>query len=404
MAVGSVGRNTPMYLKYPDKAAQFADEVRAFVRAYLPAEISDKVKKRQKISPDEQRLWQRTLCDRGWACPGWPKDYGGPGFDALERQVFDNVTSEEGAPPIIPFGEAMIAPVLFAVGSAEQKAHFLPKIRTLEYWFCQGFSEPGSGSDLASLRTRAVLDGDHWVINGQKMWTSGAQHANWIFMLVRTDPDAKQQEGISMLVFPMSTPGVTIRPIVTIDGGHHTNETFFDSVRVPKSAVVGEVNKGWTYAKLLLGHERTGIARIGQSKRELARLKALAAEQTSSGTALMDDPGLRKKIAAVEIDLAALEITALRAIAKSGPPGVEANLLKVKGSEIQQRLTELFMDVAGPYGLQFDPSRGLDHGNDFVGFDEAASLAPNYLNTRVVTIYGGSNEIQRNIIAKTLGL
>jgi len=393
-----------MYLKYPDKAAQFADEVRAFVRAHLPVEISDKVKKRQKISPDEQRFWQSTLCDRGWACPGWPKQYGGPGFDPLERQVFDNVTSEEGAPPIIPFGEAMIAPVLIAVGSPEQKAHFLPKIRTLEYWFCQGFSEPGSGSDLASLRTRAVLDGDHWVINGQKMWTSTAQHANWIFMLVRTDPDAKQQEGISMLVFSMSTPGVTIRPIITIDGGHHTNETFFDNVRVPRSALIGEVNKGWNYAKLLLGHERTSIARIGQSKRELGRLKALAAEQTSDGTALIEDRGLRKKIAAVEIDLAALEITALRAIAKSGPPGVEANLLKVKGSEIQQRLTELFMDIAGLYGLQFDPSRGLDQGNDFVGFDEAASLAPNYLNTRVVTIYGGSNEIQRNIIAKTLGL
>jgi alkylation response protein AidB-like acyl-CoA dehydrogenase len=202
----------------------------------------------------------------------------------------------------------------------------------------------------------------------------------------------------------MSTPGVTIRPIITIDGGHHTNETFFDNVRVPESSLIGEVNKGWTYAKLLLGHERTSIARIGQSKRELARLKKLAAEQTSNGSALIEDRGLRKKIAAVEIDLAALEITALRAIAKSGPPGVEANLLKVKGSEIQQRLTELFMDVAGLYGLQFDPSRGLEQGNDFVGFDEAASLAPNYLNARVVTIYGGSNEIQRNIIAKTLGL
>lgn len=393
-----------MYLKYPDKATQFADEVRAFVRAHLAAKISDKVKKRQAISPDEQRSWQATLCDRGWACPGWAKDYGGPGFDALERQVFDNVTSEEGAPPIIPFGEAMIAPVLFAVGTPEQKAHFLPRIRTLEYWFCQGFSEPGSGSDLASLRTRAVLDGDHWVVKGQKMWTTMAQHANWIFMLVRTDLDVKQQDGISMLVFPMSTPGVTVRPIITIDGAHHTNETFFDDVRVPKSALIGEVNKGWTYAKLLLGHERMSVAGIGQSKRELARLKALAADQTSNGTALIEYPGLRKKIATVEIDLAALEITALRSIAKAGPPGVEANLLKVKGSEIQQRLTELFMDVAGLYGLQFDPSRGLEYGNDFVGFDEAASLAPHYLNTRAVTIYGGSNEIQRNIIAKTLGL
>jgi alkylation response protein AidB-like acyl-CoA dehydrogenase len=393
-----------MDLRYPERAARFADDVRAFVRQELSAEIRDRVNKRQKPTPEQQRTWQRKLCDKGWACPSWPKEHGGPGFDAIEKLIFDNVCSEEGAPPVIPFGEMMIAPVLMAFGSPQQKAELLPKIRTLDYWFCQGFSEPGSGSDLASLRTRAVLEGDEWVINGQKMWTSGAHHANWIFMLVRTNTEAKMQEGISMLVFPMSTPGVTVRPIVTLDGEHHTNETFFDNVRVPKTALIGEVNKGWNYAKLLLGHERTSIARIGQSKRELRRLKSLASEQAIDGTALMDYTPFRDRVAALEIELLALEITALRAIAKGGSPGVEANLLKVKGSEIQQKLTELFMDAAGPYSLPFDPKRGLESGNEPIGFDEAASLGPNYLMTRVVTIYGGSNEIQRNIVAKALGL
>ncbi len=393
-----------MDLKYPERAARFADEVRSFVRAELPAHIRDKVNKRQKITPEDQRLWQSKLCAKGWACPSWPKEYGGPGFDALERLIFDNICSEEGAPAALPFGELMIAPVLFHVGSPEQKAQLLPKIRTLEYWFCQGFSEPGSGSDLASLRTRAVLEGDEWVINGQKMWTSGAHNANWIFMLVRTNTEVKQQEGISMMVFPMSTPGITVRPIMTMDGEHHTNETFFENVRVPKTALLGEVDKGWTYAKLLLGHERTSIARIGQSKRELRRLKALASEMNINGGPLMNHTPFRDRVAAVEIELMALEITALRAIAKGGPPGVEANLLKVKGSEIQQRLTELFMDAAGPYGLPFDPERGLASGNEPIGFEEAASLGPNFLMTRVVSIYGGSNEIQRNIVSKTLGL
>lgn len=393
-----------MDLRYPERAAQFADEVRAFVRKELPTEIRDKVQRRQEITVEDQRTWQLKLCERGWACPSWPKQYGGPGFDATEKLIFDNICSEEGAPSALPFGELMIAPVLFAVGTLEQKAELLPKIRTLDYWFCQGFSEPGSGSDLASLRTRAVLEGDEWVINGQKMWTSGAHRANMIFMLVRTNTEVKQQEGISMMVFPMSTPGITVRPIITMDGGHHTNETFFDNVRVPKSALLGDVDKGWTYAKLLLGHERTSIARIGQSKRELRRLKALATEQNVSGLPLMDYAPFRDRVAAVEIELLALEITALRTIAKGGNPGVEANLLKVKGSEIQQKLTELFLDAAGPYGLPFDPERGLHDGNQPIGFDEAASLGPNYLMTRVVTIYGGSNEIQRNIVSKTLGL
>ncbi|MBN9081634.1 MAG: pimeloyl-CoA dehydrogenase large subunit [Rhizobiales bacterium 62-17] len=394
-----------MDLKYPDEAQKFAEEVREFARAELPAAIKDKVIRHAKMSPDAQIYWQRKLCERGWACPGWPKQYGGPGFTPLQRHVFDNVMSEEGAPPAVPFGESMIAPVLFHVGSEAQKKELLPRIRTLEYWFCQGFSEPGAGSDLASLKTRAVRDGDEWVINGQKTWTSYAQFANMMFCLVRTDPDAKQQEGISMMVFPMSLPGITVRPIITMDGGHSVNETFFDNVRVPASSLIGEVNKGWTYAKLLLGHERTSIARIGQSKRELRMLKTLAADQGTGGASLLDKPAFRTKVAELEMELLALEITALRVLAQEGSPGVEANLLKIKGSEIQQTLTELLIDAVGPYALPFDPNRGVGLGNmDYIGPDEAAALGPTYLSTRVVTIYGGSNEIQRNIIAKSLGL
>ena len=249
-----------MQLNYPEEEKRFADEVRAFVRAELPREIFNKVLEHRLLTRDEMVFWQRKLVERGYATPNWPSQYGGPGWSSLRRHVYDITMAAEGAPPAIPFGESMIAPVLFAVGTQEQKAHYLPRIRTLECFFCQGFSEPSSGSDLASLKTKAVLDGEEWVINGQKMWTTFAHLANTMFCLVRTDPDAKSQEGISMLVFPMSTPGITVRPIVTLDGAHHTNEVFFDDVRVPASSLIGEVNKGWNYAKLLLSHERTSIA------------------------------------------------------------------------------------------------------------------------------------------------
>ncbi|MBM3607859.1 MAG: pimeloyl-CoA dehydrogenase large subunit [Alphaproteobacteria bacterium] len=396
-----------MELQYPAHVRAFADEVRAFTRGNLPAETRERVIRNLRVTRDQQIDWQRKLCERGWACPAWPKEYGGPGFTPLQRHVFDNVTQEEGAPAAIPFGESMIAPVIMAAGSAEQKAYYLPKIRTMEYFFCQGFSEPGSGSDLASLRTSAKLEGDEWVINGQKMWTSMAHHANMIFMLVRTDSSGKPQEGITMLVFSLDRPGITIRPIITMDEGHHTNEVFFDNVRVPKSALIGEANKGWNYAKLLLGHERTTIARIGQSRRQLRILKDYAASELEDGAPLIAQQRWRDRIAAVEIELMALEVTALRSIAiqeEKGAPGVEANLLKVKGSEIQQKMTELLMDAAGPYAIPFDEEHGFGQTNQSIGPDLAASLAPNYLSTRVVTIYGGSNEIQRNIVAKTLGL
>lgn len=397
-----------MELTYPKEARDFAEEIRAFVRAELPPEVKKKVLFHKRVSRDEQVAWQRKLVEHGYAVPGWPKEHGGPGWNALQRHVYDDVISEEGAPPAIPFGESMIAPVLFAVGTTEQKAHYLPKIRTLDYFFCQGFSEPGAGSDLASLKTRAIDKGEHWEVNGQKTWTSLAQYANMIFCLVRTDTEVKQQEGITMLVFPMDLPGITVRPIITIDGGHSVNEIFFDNVKVPKFGQIGEVNKGWTYAKLLLGHERTSIARIGQSKRELSHLKALAAEQESDGTPLIEQQAFKEKIAALEIELLALEITALRIISSAGKghtPGVEANLLKIKGSEIQQRLTEMLLEAVGPYGLPFDAAKGLGETNlPPIGPEEAASLGPNYLMTRVVSIYGGSNEVQRNIIAKSLGL
>ena len=397
-----------MRLGYSDKDLRFSEEVRAFVRAELPESVRLKSYDHVHLTVDERRDWQRKLAARGWACPAWPEEWGGTNWSVFKRYLFEEAMAEEGAPEPIPFGQSMIAPVLFKVGTQAQKEHYLRRILALDHWFCQGFSEPGSGSDLASLKTRAVLDGDYWVINGQKMWTSMAHHANMMFCLVRTDPNApKRQEGISMLIIRMDTPGLTVRPTITIDGGHSVNEVFFDDVRVPKDALIGEVNKGWSYAKLLLGHERTSIARIGQSKRELKRLKMMASEQQNNGMTLLDTPVFRNKVAELEIELMALELTNLRMMqtaTKGGPPGIEANMLKIRGSEIQQRLTELMMEAIGPYALPFD-EKMRDHGvaKDFIGPVYAPGLGPNYLMTRVVTIYGGSNEIQRNIIAKSLG-
>jgi alkylation response protein AidB-like acyl-CoA dehydrogenase len=397
-----------MRLGYTDEDLRFAEEIREFVRAELPEGVRSKSYDHVHLTVDERRGWQRKLAAKGWGCPSWPEEWGGTKWSVFKRYLFEEAMAEEGAPEPVPFGQSMIAPVLFRVGTQAQKEHYLPRILTLDYWFCQGFSEPESGSDLASLKTRAVRDGDHWVINGQKMWTSMAHHANIMFCLVRTDPNAaKRQEGISMLIVPMDTPGLTVRPTITIDGGHSVNEVFFDNVRVSQDALIGEVNKGWTYAKLLLGHERTSIARIGQSKRELKRLKMIASEQQDNGVALLDTPIFRSKVAEVEVELMALELTNLRMMhsaTRGGSPGIEANILKIRGSEIQQRLTELMMEAVGPYALPFD-ERVRDHGlaKDRVGPLYVAGLGPNYLMTRVVTIYGGSNEIQRNIIAKFLG-
>ena len=395
-----------MDLKYSDEERAFADEVRAFAQAELDPAVRERVLGHKRLSQEDYQGWHRKLHSRGWVAPNWPTAYGGCGWNAVNRFIHEEVLAEEGAPPLVAFSVNMIGPVLIAFGSDAQKQYYLPRILSGEDWWCQGFSEPGSGSDLASLRTKAVLDGDHWVVNGQKTWTTLAQHANLIFCLVRTDATVKKQEGISMLLIDMNSPGVTVRPIITIDGEHEVNEVFLDDVRVPRENIVGEPGKGWTYAKFLLSHERSGIARVGQAKRELRRLKTIAAAELVDGVPLIETRSFREKIAAVEIELMALELTNLRMIAaeKSGQaPGAEANMLKIKGSEVQQSLTELLMEAVGPYALPFDPD-ALEPGwnGEPIGPDYAAPLAGTYFNYRKVSIYGGSNEIQRNILSKSL--
>lgn len=367
-----------------DSLAAFEQELRAFLRESLPESIRRKVMAHGRISRDEQLGWQARLVAAGYATPNWPREHGGPGWTPMQRHIFDVVSAEEGAPPAIRFGEDMIAPILFAVGSDAQKAAWLPRIRTLDAWFCQGFSEPGAGSDLAALSSRAVPDGDGWRVNGAKIWTTSAQHANMIFCLLRTDPEAeRKQAGISMFVFPMDLPGITVRPIRTIDGGAVFNEVIFDDARIGPEALIGEVNKGWDYAKLLLGHERAGHARIGQSRRELARLKVLAGP----------DP----EIAEIEIELRALEVSVLRHL--GGDPGFARtgpNLLKLCGNDIQQRIARRLLEVMGPQGLEFAGDVDLP--------ETAGAPAANYLFSRSASILGGTDEIQRGILARGLGM
>jgi alkylation response protein AidB-like acyl-CoA dehydrogenase len=396
-----------MELAFTPKEQEFRAEVREFIAQNLPADIQDKVLNGKRMGREDFLRWHRVLHKRGWVAPNWPVDAGGTGWSAVEKHIFEDEIAEAGAPPVIPFGVTMCGPVIIRFGDERQKQFFLPRILSGEHVWCQGFSEPGSGSDLASLRTKAVRDGDHYIVNGQKIWTTSAHFADWIFNLVRTDPQAKkQQEGISFLLIDMKTPGITVRPIVTMDGGREVNEVFFDNVKVPAENLVGEENKGWTYAKFLLGNERTGIARVGASKRELKHLKEIAANEREGGQALIDSPRFRDKIAELEIELMALEITNLRMIAamRGGKgPGPESSILKIKGSEIQQRLTELAMEAVGPYAAPFQ-REALEEGwnEEPIGPDYAAPLAPHYFNYRKVSIYGGSNEIQKNVISKMM--
>lgn len=387
----------------------FRDEVRAFLKDKLDPKVAEKVARSEAVSKDEILAWQKALYERGWIVPNWPVEHGGTGWSVMQRYIFDEECGAAGAPQTISFGFSMIGPVLIAFGSEEQKARYLPRIRSSEDWWCQGFSEPGSGSDLASLRTRAERDGDEWVINGQKTWTTLAQHADMMFCLCRTDPDAKAQRGISMFVFSMNTPGITVRPIRTIDGGTEVNDVFLDNVRVPADALVGEENKGWSYAKYLLSNERFGIARVPQSKYQLKQLKNIAGIQLSEGAPLIEDRDFRSKIADVELELKALEITNLRVmldLRQDGMPNPLSSMLKIKGSEVQQRISELLMEALGPYGLAYQPHANDDAANTpVVGPEFGAMLTPKYLNNRKISIYGGTNEIQRNIMTKAvLGL
>ncbi|MFS2027727.1 acyl-CoA dehydrogenase family protein [Massilia sp. CT11-137] len=393
-----------MDLTYTGDDLAFRDQVRAFLAAELPADLRHKVANHLRLHKDDYVRWHRILARRGWAAPGWPREYGGPGWTPVQRHIFEEECARAGTPPVLPFGVNMVAPVIMAFGSEEQKAYYLPRILACEDWWCQGYSEPGAGSDLASLKTTAVRDGDHYIVNGQKTWTTLAQHADMIFCLVRTDPAVRKQEGISFLLVDMHAPGVTVRPIVMLDEDHEVNEVFFDNVRVPVANLVGQENRGWTYAKYLLGHERTGIAAVGRSKRELARLKALARRERKDGAPLLRDPLFAAKVADLEIELMALEMTVLRVLAQADKaPGPEASVLKVRGTEIQQRLSELMVEAAGPLALPFDPAylEG-EQAHSAIDDDIAAPLLPHYFNFRKTSIYGGSNEIQRNIISQMI--
>jgi alkylation response protein AidB-like acyl-CoA dehydrogenase len=396
-----------MDLSFTADELRFRDEVRAFIRASLPQDISDKIVHGKRLEKDDYLRWHKILHEKGWVAPTWPREFGGPGWNAVQQYIFEEECADAGAPPLMPFGLRMVAPVIMKFGSKEQQDYYLPRILSGEDWWCQGYSEPGSGSDLASLKMRAERHGDKYILNGQKTWTTLAQHADMIFCLVRTATDVRAQEGISFVLVDMKTPGVTVRPIIMLDGEHEINEVWFENVEIPVANRVGEENKGWTYAKYLLGHERTGNAGVGYCKRWLKQAKQQAAAVPGSGgRTLLEDARFRDKIAQVEIDLMALEITNLRVIAMESErkgPGPEASMLKVKGTEIQQALTELMMQAVGHHAIPWQP-QALDHGYDgaISGPEFAPPAAGEYFNYRKASIYAGSNEIQRNIISKMM--
>jgi hypothetical protein len=377
--------------------------VRSFIAENYPENLRSVQDEGHDLSKEDFLSWHRILAKKGWIAPAWPVEYGGTGWTATERFIWSEELAAADCVGTMPFGLSMVGPVIYTFGTPEQKAKFLPGILSGDDWWCQGYSEPGAGSDLASLRTKAVRDGDDYVVNGQKTWTTMAQHADWGFFLVRTDSDAKAQEGISFLLIDMKSPGVTVRPIITLGGEHEVNEVWLEDVRVPVANRVYEENKGWTCAKFLLAHERTGIAAVARSKRGVEKIKAIARTEQDGDRPLIANPFFKRKISELEIDLTALEFTELRSLAgeASGKgPGPESSLLKIKGSEIQQRITELALEAVGHYGAPYFRGFGEGDNEHPIGPDYAHRAAPTYFNTRKTTIYGGSNEIQRNIIAK----
>jgi alkylation response protein AidB-like acyl-CoA dehydrogenase len=388
-----------MRLQLSPELEAFREEMRTFFTTQVPQEIRDTVAAHRHVSKEQYIETQRVLNAAGLAVPHWPVEWGGRDWTPLQRHIWREEMQLANVPEPLAFNASMIGPVIAAFGNQEQKERFLAKTANLDIWWCQGFSEPDAGSDLASLRTTAVRDGDDWVVNGQKTWTTLGQHADWIFCLCRTDPTAeKKQRGISMLVFPMDSPGVTLRPIELIDGGFEVNEVFFEDVRVPAENLIGEENQGWTMAKFLLGNERVGIARVGATKRMLAQAKEHAAAITVDGRPLAEDPIMATRIAAIENELLALELTALRVVADSagGKQNPASSVLKLRGSELQQAATELLVDLAGPLSL----ASFADEGSEVP--DWARVATPQYLNYRKVSIYGGSNEVQRTIIAGSI--
>jgi alkylation response protein AidB-like acyl-CoA dehydrogenase len=395
-----------MNLDFTDEERAFRDEVRSFLATALPQDLRRKMIERRHLGKDDIVRWQRILNARGWAVPNWPVAHGGQAWTPTQRYIFQEEMALAHAPEGSPFNVNMIGPILCKFGTPEQQQRFLARIANLDDWWCQGFSEPGAGSDLASLKTAARREGDDYIVNGQKIWTTQAQHADWMFALVRTDNKGKKQQGITFLLIDMTTPGITVRPIETIDGEHDANEVFFDEVRVPVANRIGEEGKGWDYAKHLLGNERSGIARIGLSKERLAQLRTLQADLTARGVLGTGERArLARKLAEVEVELRALELTQLRVVAADahgGGANTAASILKVKGTELQQRMTELILELAGPAGLAMPDGHGANEPAENGWLDAAA---PFYFAMRKVSIFGGSNEIQKNIVAKAvLGL
>lgn len=399
-----------MDIDFSPEELAFQQEAREFLQAKLPADIANKIKKGLHMVKQNFVSWQQALAEQGWAAVNWPVEHGGTGWSSTQKYIWANECALAGAPDVIPFGMKMVAPVIYSYGNEEQKQRFLPDILSSKVWWCQGYSEPNAGSDLASLKTTAVRDGDDYIINGTKTWTTLGQFADWIFCLVRTGAaDAKNQSSISFVLVDMTTPGITVSPIYLLDEQREVNEIHFDNVRVPVANRIGEENKGWTYAKVLLTHERTGIARVNWSKQALAGVKAQASEAVEDGVSLMDNGVFASKVAEVEIDLLALEYTELRtlaAVSTGKAPGPESSILKIKGTEIAQAIDEMKMEVAANYALPFVPEQfSDDFDGDYIGPEGAANTAPLYFNHRKTTIYGGSNEVQKNIICKAvLGL
>ncbi len=395
-----------MDLNFTPEEEAFRAEVQAFLKDKLPARIANKVKAGQRLTKADQDEWHAILNERGWLANHWPEEYGGPGWGAVEKFIFDTECALAGGPRIVPFGVNMLGPVLIKFGNEAQKKYWLPRILSGEDWWCQGYSEPGAGSDLASVKTTAVRQGDHYIVNGQKTWTTQGQHANMIFCLVRTDREAKAQSGISFLLVDMTTPGVELRPIRTLDGDKEVNEVFFTDVKVPVENLVGEENKGWTYAKYLLTYERTGIAGVGFCVAALAKLKVIAAKVHKNGKPLDQDPLFAARMAQVEIDLENMKTTNLRVIASvagGGVPGAESSMLKIRGTEIRQEILSLMRRAVGPYALPFiEEAQYEGYADEPVGPKEAATAAANYFNYRKLSIFGGSNEIQKNIISKMI--
>ena len=390
-----------MDLNFTADELAFRAEIRQWVAEHLPKDISAKVHEALRLSKDDMQRWAKILGARGWLGWAWPKQFGGPGWSAVQRHLFEEECALAGAPRIVPFGPVMVAPVIMAFGTQEQQQRHLPGIMSGEVWWSQGYSEPGSGSDLASVKTRAERQGDKYIVNGQKAWTTLGQYGDWIFCLVRTDNSGKPQTGISFLLIDMKSPGVTVRPVIMLDGGHEVNEVFFDDVEVPIENLIGEENKGWTYAKYLLAHERSNIADVNRAKRELERLKRIAKAE-----GMVDDQRFRDQVALLEVDIVALEMMVLRVLSadRSGKQTLDvAGLLKIRGSEIQQRYTELMMLAGGPFSLPFiHEAMAAGWQGEYIGAAHCAPLASHYFNTRKTTIYGGSSEVQRNIVAQTM--